>query len=296
MFDSKNSVFYGSQDADKEEEYYGRPHTERDNLPTPYIDKTIYLNWNALMVSSLCERYRFDQDLQSLAHAMRCYEFLMAKIFPYHSFFETSYKDVSFLLADMTSLGNAALDLSETCGGIKYLNDAVMIDEIILDKLDDTQLCGYFDTPMNPQALGALSQPAKDLASTSAAASFLIKLYHLNENPKLMESVNRALGYCSVNSNQSGLFASSFGLTILDYYKNDKVIIVGDLKSENLIEVQKVCWNIKDGGKYSVLTLAAGENAEYTANPDGTTRAYVCKGTTCNMYEDSIQLMKILLP
>ena len=58
MRDSETGAFAGSQDADKEEAYYGEPLSVRTTLPTPYIDRAVYTNWNSLMVSALAAGLR----------------------------------------------------------------------------------------------------------------------------------------------------------------------------------------------------------------------------------------------
>ena len=42
---------YGSQDADGEAEYYGRPLAERARMETPYIDRRFYTDWNGMMAA-----------------------------------------------------------------------------------------------------------------------------------------------------------------------------------------------------------------------------------------------------
>jgi uncharacterized protein YyaL (SSP411 family) len=46
---------YGSQDADGEAEYYGRPLAERARMETPYIDRRFYTDWNGMMVAAALE-------------------------------------------------------------------------------------------------------------------------------------------------------------------------------------------------------------------------------------------------
>ena len=50
LSDQKNGGFYGSQDAD--EEFYLSKPDERKNKKQPYVDRTIYVDWNAIMISS----------------------------------------------------------------------------------------------------------------------------------------------------------------------------------------------------------------------------------------------------
>lgn len=53
LSDQSIGGFYGSQDAD--EEYYKLRKSERANVDRPYVDKTIYTNWNGLMIRAYLE-------------------------------------------------------------------------------------------------------------------------------------------------------------------------------------------------------------------------------------------------
>jgi uncharacterized protein YyaL (SSP411 family) len=66
MRDPETGAFAGSQDADKEEAYYGEPLSVRTAMPTPYIDRTVYTNWNSLMVSALVARYKITSEVTIL--------------------------------------------------------------------------------------------------------------------------------------------------------------------------------------------------------------------------------------
>ncbi len=71
MRDPETGAFAGSQDADKEEAYYGQPLDVRATLPTPFIDRTVYTGWNALMVSALVARYKITGEEEILEAAQR---------------------------------------------------------------------------------------------------------------------------------------------------------------------------------------------------------------------------------
>ena len=76
MRDPETGAFAGSQDADKEEAYYGQPLDVRATLPTPYIDRTVYAGWNALMVSALVARYQVTGEHEPLNAAFKTHKFL----------------------------------------------------------------------------------------------------------------------------------------------------------------------------------------------------------------------------
>lgn len=46
---------YGSQDADGEAEYYGKPLADRAEMETPFIDRRFYASWNGMMVVAAFE-------------------------------------------------------------------------------------------------------------------------------------------------------------------------------------------------------------------------------------------------
>ncbi|HJR54287.1 MAG TPA: DUF255 domain-containing protein, partial [Gemmatimonadota bacterium] len=62
---------YGSQDADGEAEYYGRPLAERARMETPYIDRRFYADWNGMMVVAALEASAALEDADLRAWALR---------------------------------------------------------------------------------------------------------------------------------------------------------------------------------------------------------------------------------
>ncbi len=46
---------YGSQDADGEADYYGKPLADRAEMETPFIDRRFYASWNGMMVVAAFE-------------------------------------------------------------------------------------------------------------------------------------------------------------------------------------------------------------------------------------------------
>jgi hypothetical protein len=76
MHNPDTKTFAGSQDADEEERYYGKPLDIRATMPTPYIDRTVYANWNALLVSSLASRYMLTGEADILQAARDTFAFL----------------------------------------------------------------------------------------------------------------------------------------------------------------------------------------------------------------------------
>jgi uncharacterized protein YyaL (SSP411 family) len=294
MLDKQRSVFSGSQDADKEDEYYGRPLSEREHLATPFIDSTVYVNWNALMVSSLCARYRLDRDEESLSLAVSCYTFIKDNIWPRHYLDGVVRGGSEYLLTDVSTLCDAALGLSEVSGDSRFKNDACLFADVILTKLDDKKRGGYFDMPSSPDALGELSKPVKDLASSSTCAMTLFRLYTLTKNGAYVESARRALQYCSNDFRRQGLFASTFGLALGYLRESIHFVIVGEAGSKSVREFQSAAWLYRTASPVVVEILASGDSDEFVDSPDANGRAYVCIGTQCQYFDEPSKMSQYL--
>jgi len=121
MRDPKTGAFAGSQDADKEEAYYGKPLAVRATLPTPFIDRTVYTGWNALMVSALVARYKMTGESDILEAAQKAFSFFGPSkalhedygVGLVHCYVGGEPQEVVGLLIDQTPALQAALDLYE---------------------------------------------------------------------------------------------------------------------------------------------------------------------------------------
>jgi uncharacterized protein YyaL (SSP411 family) len=294
MLENEYGVFAGSQDADKEEAYYGLPLDQREKLPHPYIDRTIYLNWNALMVSSLCEGYRSSSDGGSLEIAEKCYLFLIDTIWPNHFFDSGQAQGTNYLLGDATALLNAALDLADVTGIGRYLTDAVKIGNAVVEKLADADFGGFFDMPLSPDAIGALAEPVKELASSSACASALLRLYAVTENRVYQQAAENTLKFYADGVVTHGLFGSAYGLALIKYLAGPvRLIIAADGERDDVKEMRQAAWSSHGGRSFIVEIINKNETETYASGPDGTARAYLCIGTQCTMFDSVAHLLMV---
>ena len=154
MRDAETGAFAGSQDADKEEAYYGEPLSVRATLPTPYIDRTIYTGWNALMVSALVGRYKItgeDEILQAAHKLLKllcedmsiCYgdvndeDETQISLALYHYRFEGKAQGSMGLLSDQICFMSAALDVYEVTAENANLQRAREAANFVLIALED---------------------------------------------------------------------------------------------------------------------------------------------------------------
>ena len=75
LSDQENGGFYGSQDAD--EEFYLAKPAERKNKNNPYVDKTIYVDWNAMMISSYIKAGELLNGKKTAEFAIKTADFIL---------------------------------------------------------------------------------------------------------------------------------------------------------------------------------------------------------------------------
>lgn len=299
MRDPETGAFAGSQDADQEEHYYGQPLDVRATLPTPYIDRTIYAGWNALLVSSLVTRWKITGEPDILDAALQCFAFLRDQttlkddaLRPLFHFHAGRAQGTLGLLADQTAFLTAALDLYEATGYDGCKETATLSADFILSVLADRQSGGFFDLPPDPNALGELALPKKELGENADAALALIRLSALTENPVYHEAAEGALKLFAGEYAQMSYFASSYARAVEAARRPAlHIVIAGDMSDAQTRQLQRAAWMVVAPGK-SVETLDAAKAQErgYPTGSDGTARAYVCVGTSCHLCETPEQL------
>jgi uncharacterized protein YyaL (SSP411 family) len=295
MYDPETGAYAGSQDADQEEAYYGLPLSERAELPTPFIDRTLFVGWNALLVSSFVERYRLFQEQDILDGAVRTYDFLKNSVWPRHYFAEGRAQGEAYLIGDVTAMLGAALDLAEAVAESKpYLDDARSYALSLLDRLHDSDSGGFVDAPVMPEALGALSQPKKEIATSSMAASALLRLYAHTSDAAYLHPAVAALELYGHEYRRYSFFAAGYASAVDRLLTPDAhVVIVGDGEAAALL--RKTVWATCPIGVVVEARSMANAN-EYPASPDGAALAYICMGTACQPpISDSKRLKEALL-
>jgi uncharacterized protein YyaL (SSP411 family) len=294
MFDPESGTFAGSQDADKEEAYYGLPLAERAEFPTPFIDRTAYANWNALAVSSLVERYRLFQEGSILASAVRTYDFIKAKVWPHHFYAEGRARGERYLIGDVNPMLAAALDLAETASdSAPYLEDAREFASVLLERLQDVKHGGFVDLKPEPGALGALSHPKKEIGADSAAALSLLRLDAFTGESRYRQAAEAALRPYADDCRKYLLFAASYATAVAQLLAPVvHVVIVGE-PSEAAAELRKAVWECAIPGA-AVESRPSSRAGEYAADPSGRILAYACIGTACTIAAGPDELKRCL--
>ncbi|MBI4141634.1 thioredoxin domain-containing protein, partial [Candidatus Woesearchaeota archaeon] len=142
---SSDGGFYNSQDADKEEAYYGE--ADRSVLPQPFIDKLQRVDANCLMASTLLYLYSVENNAEHKIRAEKCLNFIRQKMLSDNGAFFYVDDNKSFLTG--FSLANAHvlltfIDAFETLKNEEYIAAAKNIADFSLKNLAGEN-GGFFD-------------------------------------------------------------------------------------------------------------------------------------------------------
>ena len=125
---------------------------------TPYIDKTIYVNWNALFVSAYLKA-AVALDLDQAKHfALRSLDRLLAEAWKPESGLKhvIAYSDakagreIEGFLDDYAYTANACLDAYESTAVLTYFREARQITDTMIAKFYDAASGGFLDSKSNP--------------------------------------------------------------------------------------------------------------------------------------------------
>ena len=294
--DPETGAFAGSQDADAEEAYYGQPLDVRASLPTPFIDRTVYTNWNALMVSSLVARYKITGEAEILEAAQKLFLFMLYYMTRHdpgdtglllirHFSAENGQESSSGLLSDQVTFMNAAFDIHEAdkAASRHALDGAIKSAEYMLEMLEDKLDGGFFDLAPDPDAIGDLARPKKDIGENADAALALIRLSGFTEKAKYRQAAERALKLFADKYADYGYFSSSYARAVAAATAPGlHITIVGDNDGAETRELQHAAWGFVAPAKtVETLTPVEAETRGLPADNGGQAYATVCVGTVC---------------
>ena len=222
-------------------------YAARRQRPTPYVDKTIYVAWNGMMISAYLEAGRVLDMPEVRAFALKSLDRVlegawdastgMAHVVAYGETGAVGAR-VAGLIDDYAAMGHAALDAWEVTGEMRYYAVAEEIAQSAVTRFYDPVGLGFFDTEVpadGEQRLGALAARRKPLqdsptpAGNSVAAALLLRLEALNGREdyavKALETLETFAGVVE----HFGLYAASYGLALQRMVQRPvQVCVIGD--------------------------------------------------------------------
>ncbi|MBI5118962.1 thioredoxin domain-containing protein [Candidatus Poribacteria bacterium] len=262
LSDKERGGFYGSQDADifdeekmkiemDGEDYYKLPLEERTKHGVPFIDKTIFTNWNALAVSAFLDAYHVLGLDECRDFALKTLGLLMEhcsdeEVGTYH-FLRDGTTDGPGMLGDSVALARANLYAYETAGDAKYLENARRLMDVVVMRLNAPD-GGFYDSVMAEKMPPATRIRHKPMTENALAAEVFVRLHSYTMNSEYLDHAMTTLSAFDRNveallARDVGYFASD--LAVASHYADTtltKVTVVGrrdDHRSINLVHEAK---------------------------------------------------------
>ena len=207
----------------------------REQRVKPGRDEKILTSWNGLMISAFAEAYKVLGNPDYLEVARRGIRFIQTSLC-HEGRMLRSYTNgqakFNAYLDDYACFGTALLDVYEATFEPAYLDEAVAVADVLLERFWDAQEGGFFFTSSDHEALISRSKSAFDgsvPSGNSVAASVLLRLYYATEQQDYLtkaETIFR-LFYDSLEQNPFGFSNMLCGL---DFYlrRPKEIVLLGD--------------------------------------------------------------------
>ncbi|MGO8720186.1 MAG: thioredoxin domain-containing protein [Acidobacteriaceae bacterium] len=222
-------------------------YAARLQRPTPYVDKTIYVNWNGLAISAYLNAARVLGAENARRFALFSLDRILRESWHVDGSLDrvVAYADgrspstpVPGMLDDYAALGLACLDAWESTVHMHYYQLAERIADAMVARFYDATNGGFFDTAQNSFAaeplgvLAARRKPMQDSptpAGNSLAAMLLLRLSEISDRNDLRAKAEETLEAFAGVAEQFGLYAGAYGLALQRYLLPPvQVCIVGD--------------------------------------------------------------------
>jgi uncharacterized protein YyaL (SSP411 family) len=211
----------------------------RSKRISPDTDDKILTSWNSLMISGFCKGFQVLDDQKYLAAAEKAIDFLFKKLYIDGLILRT-YRDgkshLNGYLSDYAFFVAALVDCYESSFEVAYLEKAIEINELMIQKFWDERSGGFYFTPADHELMIVRTRNLYDNSipsGNSVAVHNMLRLSQFTGDFKLKEKAEQTL---KLYTNQMQRSPSGFAvlLSSLDYFwgKPKEIVIAGDRKSE----------------------------------------------------------------
>jgi len=231
-------------------------NTERLKRATPFIDQTIYTNWNALCISAYLQYARVTRRSDVGHFALRSLDRILAEAWAadrglshviVYSEPSAQKKFIPGMLDDYAYTAIACVDAYEISGDFSYFRFAQRIADEMIRRFADPTSGGFFDTEDSPDGaakLGALSaqrkpyQDAPTPAGNPCAAIALLRLHAYTNDAKYLAKAEDTVEVFAGVAEQFGIYAGTYGLAASWLARpHTQVVVIGE--DENAEELLK---------------------------------------------------------
>jgi uncharacterized protein len=283
--------------------------------PTPYVDKTMYVSWNAMFVSAYLDAARVLDGVvaeSSRRFALKTLDRLLNEVWSDTRGFahRVGGPALDGSLDDQIFGVLALLDAYEATLESRYFDAAKKNMDLAIARYGDADGGGFFDRPSDAAPMGGLDvrrKPFQDSptpGANSVGAIALIRLHAFTGDDRYRLAAQKTLEAFAAIAPQYGLFAATYGLaaTLFGHHPL-QVVITGPADNWVAQSLELAAHRVFRFGK-TVLRVTPGTDLQHLAGalkeilphlPADQPLALVCTGQTClPPASDAAQLIALL--
>ena len=272
LYDAARQGFRGSQGAHSD--YFALDGWQRSAADSPPLDPSCYTGPGALAAAALLdatwklsrpELGRIGLDVLDWIDSLSCGE-TFGHVYP-----DTSDDAAPALLADWAGLLTGLMQAHASTAEPRYLDRAVDVAMVMVDRFFDEQGGGFFDIEADDDAVGHLQVREKQMPENMLAVRGLLRLYQVTRNEDYRQLCEATLSAFAGVFREQGEFAAEFGLTV-DLFCNPMVEVTVEGNPED-----PACRELLD----AAVRLNSPNLEIKTIAASGGALAHVCLDTLC---------------
>jgi uncharacterized protein YyaL (SSP411 family) len=283
--------------------------------PTPFIDKTMYVSWNAMFASAYLAAGRMlAGELASAcqAFALKTLDRMLKEAWSGEQGFAHRIGGPALRgsLDDQVFGVLALLDAYEATLNAKYFRAAQRTMDLTIEKYGDAESGGFFDRAADAPPMGGLEvrrKPFQDSptpGTNSAAIMALTRLHGYTEDRRYYDGAKKTLDAFAGIAAQYGLFAATYGLAAVLFSEHPTQVVItgpaGDAAAQKLEDAANGVFRLGKAvlrvtPESSLENLPAALRQTVPHLPKDKAVAVVCSGTTClPPVSDADELKRVL--
>ncbi len=293
----------------------GKMLAARITRPTPFIDQTMYVSWNAMFVSAFLDAASVlggSLGSDCRAFALKTLDRMLGEAWSASRGFSHRMGGPALdgSLDDQVFSVVALLDAYETTLDPRYFQAAQRTMDLTIEKYGDAEVGGFFDRPSDAAPMGGLEvrrKPFQDSptpGANSVAAMALIRMHVFTGDGRYRGLAQKTLEAFAGIAPQYGLFAATYGLAATVFVRHPlQVVITGAANdplakaledvAHSIFRLGKSVFRIAPGTQLAALSPALKETLPHL--PAGKPLAIVCSGQTCSPPTSDPDQLKALL-
>src|SRR6202011_733010 len=269
--------------------------------PTPFIDKTMYVSWNAMFVSAYLDAARVlggSLGANCRAFALKTLDRMLKEVWAETRGFghRIGGPALEGSLDDQVFGVLALLGAYETTLNPRYFTAAQKTMDLAIARYGDAEGGGFFDRPSDAAPMGGLDvrrKPFQDSptpGTNSMAAIALIRLHSFSGDEIYRVTAEKTLEAFAGIAPRYGLFAATYGLAATLFAHHPlQIVITGaaddwvaqslELAAHRVFRFGKAVLRVTPGARLTALAGALKETLPHL--PADKPVAIICAGQSC---------------